>query len=364
MRVAYFTETYFPQINGVTYAIDGWRQELRDRGHDVTVVYPETPHDPREGEHPVTGVELGIVDGYRQGAAFPSDISDRIGSVDVVHGHGPFSLGILGQRVAKKQGVPFVATHHTPLYRYFDYISDQPELHAAFYAAYRAWERLFYRSCDAALAPSTYTARQLQQRIGRPVTPITNGVDTATFRPVDGSFRAAHGLDGERVAGYCGRLGHEKGIDDLIAFADRFDGHVLVAGDGFARDHYEPRFAAHDSITYLGRLDRGDMPAFYSSLDLFILPSTVETQGLTVLEANACGTPAVGADAMALTETIRDGRNGYRYTPRDVDALCAAVDRAYDEHAALVEGARAVAAEHSIDAAVDGLLDIYTRLAE
>ncbi|MDY6766276.1 MAG: glycosyltransferase, partial [Candidatus Nanohaloarchaea archaeon] len=118
MRVAYFTETYFPQINGVTYTIDNWRQELEARGHDVHVVYPETEHQPRTGEHPVTGIETGVVEGYRLGAAFPADVADRIGDVDVVHGHGPFSLGVLGQRVAKRQDVPYLATHHTPLYRY------------------------------------------------------------------------------------------------------------------------------------------------------------------------------------------------------------------------------------------------------
>lgn len=362
MRIAYFTETYFPQINGVTYTIDSWRDALQKRGHDVHVVYPETDYTPREREHPVAGIDTRVVEGYRLGAGFPRDVAERIGQVDVVHGHGPFSLGVLGQRVAKRQDVPFVATHHTPLYRYFDYLSNQPELHAALYYVYKGWERLFYRSCDEALAPSAYTAQQLGQRIARDITPLSNGLDTDFFSPSAPTLQQENGLDGERVAGFCGRLGHEKNLDELLAFADRFDGHVLVAGDGFARDHYEPLFRQRDNVTYLGRLDRDQMPHFYASLDVFVIPSTVETQGVSVLEANACGTPAVGADAMALSETIVDGENGVRYTPGDVDHLQDAVGQVYDDLDGFQERARAEAEQHSIDTVVDDLLDVYRGL--
>ncbi|MDY6766329.1 MAG: glycosyltransferase [Candidatus Nanohaloarchaea archaeon] len=364
MRIAYFTETYFPQINGVTYTIDAWREELQARDHEVHVVYPDSAHQPRRGEHPVASVETRVVEGYRLGAAFPREVADRVGDVDVVHGHGPFSLGVLGQRVAKRQDVPFVATHHTPLYRYFDYLSGQPELHAALYYVYKGWERLFYRSCDAALAPSQYTADKLAGRIAREITPLSNGLDTNFFAPSEPALRAEHGLEDDRVVGFCGRLGHEKNLDELLDFADRFDGHVLVAGDGFARDHYEPRFQAHPSITYVGRLPRERMPQFYSSLDAFLIPSTVETQGVSVLEANACGVPAVGADAMALSETIVDGENGKHYTPGDVDELAAAVEEVYEDLDRFQERSRMLAEQHSITSVVDDLLDIYHHLQE
>ncbi|MDY6766277.1 MAG: glycosyltransferase, partial [Candidatus Nanohaloarchaea archaeon] len=233
---------------------------------------------------------------------------------------------------------------------------------AALYYLYKGWERLFYRSCDEALAPSLYTAEQLGQRINRTVTALSNGLDTDFFAPCEATIRAEHGLDGERVAGFCGRLGHEKNLDELLDFADRFDGHVLVAGDGFARQYYEPLFDLRDNVTYLGRLDRDQMPHFYSSLDVFVIPSTVETQGVSVLEANACGTPAVGADAMALSETIIDGENGQRYTPGDLDAMMAAVDTVLDDLDTYQDRARAVADRHAIDAVVDDLLSLYTRL--
>ncbi len=362
MRIAFFTETYMPQINGVTYTIQNWKQELEGRGHDVQVVYPESSHEPGPGEHPVTGIDIGVVDGYRLGAGFPGDIADRIGAPDIVHGHGPFSLGVLGQRVAKRHDAPFVATHHTPLYRYFDYLSGTPEMHAVFYTLYRAWERLFYRSCDAALAPSRYTATRLQERILREVTPISNGLDTDFFTPSRPSFREELGLEVERVVGFCGRLGYEKNLEDLLALAERFDGHLLVAGDGFARERYEPMFREQENATFLGRLDREEMPAFYSSLDLFLLPSTVETQGIAVMEANACGTPAVAADAMALTETIEDGRNGYLYPPGDIDGLEQAVEAAYDDIDVLAAGAREYAVEHSLETVVDRLLAFYRDL--
>ncbi len=359
MHVALFTETYYPQINGVTYTVANWRRTLEDRGHMVSVIYPDSGHDPDAGEYPVPSLSFPFVDGYRVGVSFPGDLSVRLPPVDVVHSHGPFILGLLGKRIARRDGAALVATHHTPAEHYYDYVTDRSLLQQAMDAAYRTWLRRFYRCCDTVMAPSRFASDQLMRKIGRPVLPLSNGIDTEFFSPRDTTFREQHGLGDGPLVGYCGRLGYEKRLDDLIALARRFDGEVVVAGDGFARDHYTARFRKVDNITYLGRLDREEMPAFYSALDVFVLPSVAETQGLVVLEANACGTPVIGADAAALTETVQDGVNGFRYPPGDITALADRVDTVLAQRGALSTGAQAVADDHTLDSVVDRLLDLY-----
>lgn len=358
MRVAHFTDTYLPQINGVTYTLKNWKTAMEERGHTVDIVYPESTHTPEPGEYPVPSLPFQPVEGYKIGLGCAGDITGRVGDMDLVHAHGPFTMGVLARRVARMQGVPLVATYHTPVQHYFDYLARTAPLQICMDSLYTAWERHFYRRCDAVLAPSPVAARELKKRVGVDVETLSNGVDTTFFSPTDG-FREQYGLDGA-VAGFCGRLGYEKQLEDLIALASRFDGTIVVAGDGFAKEEYLPRFE-QAGIRYLGRLDREEMPGFYTALDVFVLPSIVETEGVAVLEANACGTPVVGADRMALRTTIRPGRNGERYTPGDIDALHEHV-RMVIGNTELQQSAQAVAEEHGVKRVVERLEAVYREL--
>lgn len=361
MRIAYFTDTYLPQINGVTYTIQAWKEELEKRGHEVHVVYPDTGRGTEPGEVPVPSVPVKIVEGYRASVSIPGDLSHRIPETDVVHVHSPFTSGFLGKKVAKRDSSPVLATHHTAFHHYFDYVSHRKEVKGLMEKMYRWWERRFYQGVDGVMAPSCYTAKHLEQRTGIEVKTTSNGVDTDFFRPKDEGFLEDQGVEKDRVIGFCGRLGYEKNLEDLVKFSDRFDGEVVMAGGGFAKEHYLELFEQKENITYLGRLDREMMPEFYSALDLFVIPSTAETQGVSVLEANACGTPAVGADALALKETVEEGINGYRYIPGDIDSLERSVREAYSGLESLQERALEKAEEHSVEAVVDSLLEVYRR---
>lgn len=361
MRIVFFTETYLPQLNGVTYTLDSWKKTLQEQGHEVTIVYPDSGHAPGQGELPVPAVTSRVVDGYRAGLPLLSQVNAVLPDPDIVHTHGPFGMGVLAMRYARRNNVPLVASHHTPGEHYFDYLTGSKHAHHLLDTMYRFWQHRFYPRCDQVYAPTQDAADRLQQRVGITVDTLSNGVDTRFFQPQSSDFRERHGINAGPVAGFCGRLGYEKNLEDLLAFADRFDGQVVVAGDGFARDWYEPRFA-DAGITYLGRLPRQEMPLFYSALDVFVMPSTVETQGVSVLEANACGTPVVGADRLALQNTI-DGRNGKRYAPGNVDDLVDAVAEIVGDRDRYSAGALQVAEEHSVARSMEELVSGYRDLS-
>ena len=134
------------------------------------------------------------------------------------------------------------------------------------------------------------------------------------------------------------------------------------AGDGPARPELQRRAAARDDVVFLGFLDREELASFYSALDVFAFPSPVETQGLVALEAIACGTPVVGVDSGALSESVVDGETGYHFPRGDIGAFRAAMRRALAERAALSERCLAIRPELSVERSIERLAAVYDDL--
>ncbi len=363
-RVAAFTDTYLPTVNGVTYTVRTWRDHWESRGGRMDVVYPDSDHDPETGEHPVGSVAFPFYEGFRLGVP---GIPDDIGRVDLVHAHTPFAVGLGGMRLARRTGVPFVASYHTPSSEYAEYLSINGTAQRVLRRTATAYERWFLDRAAVVVVPSPETGRHVRETVGvdTPVDVVQNGVDTDLFGPVgpdrERGFREQYGLPGGPLVGYTGRHGYEKGLDLLLEAVDGLQAvTVVLAGDGPARDDLEAAAADVDAdVRFLGFLPREDLPAFYSALDAFAFPSPVETQGLVALEANACGTPVAGVDAGALSDTIDDGENGYAARAGDAAAFRRAIRRTLEERERLREHCLDRREETSAERAVDSLRRVY-----
>ena len=218
--------------------------------------------------------------------------------------------------------------------------------------------------CDEVIVPSP----AMSSYLSCPHHVIPFGVDVERFRPVDPSaFLARHGLDDlpadRPLVGYTGRHGHEKRLEAVVEAAADLDVTVVFAGDGPARSKLEKLAVAGDvDGRFLGCLDREELPAFYSALDVFAFPSPVETQGIVAMEAMASGTPVVAAAAGALTETVEDGVTGYHFEPGDVAGFRDAIRRAIEERDRLREACLDRREAMSVDHAVDRLAEVYASL--
>ncbi|MFW5918421.1 MAG: glycosyltransferase, partial [Haloferacaceae archaeon] len=289
-------------------------------------------------------------------------IPDAVEDVDLVHAHTPFLLGLAGRHLATRQDIPLVASYHTPTAEYADYLANG-SLSDAVERVARAYERWYLNRTDAVIVPSEPAREHLRQGVDvdAPVEVVPNGVDVEFFEPVDGErFRRRHDLTEGPLIGYTGRHGYEKNLSELLAAAAEMDLQVVFGGDGPARADLEAEADARGvDARFLGFLDREDLPAFYSSIDVFAFPSPVETQGLVALEANACGTPVVGVDSGALSDTIVEGRTGYRYDPGDVAGFRAAIRRALAERDRLREHCLAHREEISVEHAIDEIESVY-----
>jgi len=356
-RVAAFTDTYLPTVNGVTYTIEAWRDHWNDSHGRMDVIYPGTDgYAPTASEHPVRSVAFPFYDGVRVSA--PS-IPDTVPTVDVVHAHTAFGLGLAARRYASKRELPLVASYHTPAAEYAEYITSRASVLSRISTASEAYERWYYDHVDLVLAPSEPTKRHLVDDIdvSTPVRVVPNGIDTDRFQPADGdAFREEHDLEGTLV-GYTGRHGYEKRLQDVIGATDGMDDVTVVfGGDGPAREDLEARARNADvDVRFLGFLDRDDLPAFYTALDAFAFPSPVETQGLVALESNACGTPVAGVDAGALADTIEDGETGYHYDRGDIDGFRTAIERTLAHRDRLTENCLDRRDDISIDRAITEL---------
>ncbi|MFB6183858.1 MAG: glycosyltransferase family 4 protein [Haloarculaceae archaeon] len=363
-RVAAFTDTYLPTVNGVTYTVRTWRDRWVQRGGSMPVVYPAADgYDPTAEEYPVRSLPFPFYEGFRVGVP---KIPDAVRDVDLVHSHTPFSLGVGGLRLARSLDVPVVASYHTPTSEYAEYVALTGTIESAVRRGASTYERWFFDRTDVVVAPSERTRTYLRNDIGvrTPVEVVPNGVDTDFFRPVEtDAFRDRYDLGADPVVGYTGRHGYEKRLDDLLAAVDGMDVTVLFGGDGPAREDLESTAEDVDAdVRFLGFLDREELPAFYAALDVFAFPSPVETQGLVALEANACGTPVVGVDSGALADTVEDGINGYTAPTGDPEAFRATIERTLADRDALEERCLARREETSVDHAVDRLRSVYERV--
>jgi glycosyltransferase involved in cell wall biosynthesis len=363
MKIGFFTDTYFPQINGVTYTINIWKKELEKLGHEVYIYYPEDErYKPENREVPMPSLPFMFYKGYHLGLPSFRHVEKDF---DIVHVHAVALMADLGLAVARKQEIPCVLTYHTPPDRYmYEILPVNNELiQEAIKVGYYKYERELLKRVQLVTSPSEEIITMLRERLGDKIKRsmyFSNGIDTEFFHHEDGEkFRKELNIPKGRVIGYTGRHSTGKHLEDLISYADRFDGTVLIGGDGPLSEKYKELAKGKKNIMFLGFFERGKLCSFYSLLDLFIMPSTVETEGLVVLEANACGTPAVGADAMALKSTIKEGVNGLHYRPGDVDDLARAIEKAYRERAKLSKGAKEFVKDRSAANTAKRLVKVY-----
>ena len=310
MRIGFFTDSYFPGVDGVTYTVRAWRERLESDGHDVYVIYPASSYEPGDREIPVGSLPNPL---YRQ---YPIPLYGRVSALpafDIVHCHGPAATGLMGRRYADTRDVPAVYTHHTPIEEYFAGGLGSERLAAVLGRLYVAYENRLLRSFDCVTASTPRIRRRVDPRT------LPVGVELDTFRPQAGG---PFGADAP-VVGYSGRITENKNVDELLRLAERMpDTRFHLVGEGPARGSLER--AAPDNVAFHDFVPRERLPAVYSTFDVFVTASTCDTLGLSSLEANACGTPVAAAAVPPFEETIGPD-NGALFEYRNVADMRRAV---------------------------------------
>jgi len=331
LKVAIFADSYLPTINGVVTQIRNISKELIRRGDEVVIVAPA--QDSKFSEEKIEGAQvlylpsiaLPTYSEYRVMPPHSSRIISKIKNFkpDIVHVHTPFSAGWLGLQIGKKLKVPIVGTYHTLLPEFLMYLPI-PFVKNSQWAKSVTWHytNFFYNQCDVITTPTKTMKEELEKNGAKKnVVVLPNAIDFEMFNSAKKSKKSSKST--KMI--YFGRISYEKNIEVLL-LALR---HILwkgknvsltITGSGPALEYLkniarENKISKH--VDFHPTLLQNELADHVASHDIFMTASTIETQGLTILEAMAAGVCCIGANHLAIPDSIKDGKNGLLFKPYD-----------------------------------------------
>ena len=375
LRIAVFSDSFLPILNGVSVSIDALVSELRNRGHSVHVYTASSPFykDPDPNTFRVHAVETPWTKAYP--LAYPPFYrmlrQFRRHQYDLIHSHTPFTIGFVGLRWAESHGLPIVATYHTLYDRYAHYIPFFPRRYVRFKIAKHT--NFYYNNVDHVITPSDAALKWLRRHsVTTDVTVIPTGAPRR--RLFDRSVvRQELGIPPEqRILLYVGRLAKEKNMGvlfEMTALAFQRDPtlRLWLVGDGPYREECARmvrELGIGDRVRFVGFVPRPEVDPYYEAADLFVFSSLTETQGLVVQEAMAYGVPAVAVAGGGASEGIVEGENGFT-VKNDAPLFAEKVLEVMSNDslwAGLSEGAVRFVRQHGTTEMTDKVLDVYAQV--
>ncbi len=378
MRIAVFTNTYLPILNGVANVIEAYRKSLAARGHEVFVFAPGPPEPALDAQcnvlrFPSVGVPIQI--DYHLAMPFSLPIMRALHQIDfdIVHTHHPIWVGVWGKWYAQWAGLPLVTTIHTEYQIYSDLV-PLPGTMVEDFLSRRIVK--YCNKCDVVTTPvESMRAKLTSAAVNTPIELLPNPADLSAFDGADGrAVRTRIGAgDSDVVLGYIGRLSAEKNLPFVlhavkIVMARHPYCRLLMVGDGLTRRELEQlteELGINDRTYFAGEVPYAQIPDYQAAIDIFLTASMSETQPLAYTEAMAVGTPVVAVKAPGSTDMIEHLHNGMLTDlgegPQGLaDAACMLIeDRRL--RADMGQRARQWAQRYDVANATDTLMTIYDR---
>jgi glycosyltransferase involved in cell wall biosynthesis len=359
---------YRPHTSGLTIYVERLARGLAARGHGVTVLTSRYDRSlaREETKDGVRIVRAPVAFRLSKGVVMPTFgwLATRlVREHDVVSLHLPqFDAAGVALR-GRLLGRPTTLTYHC------DLSLPAGSLHRAANVAVDVMNRLAGHLADRVIAYTDDYARHSRflSRFAGKLEVVPPPVEMPVPKTeVVAAFRAAHGLDSGRgpIIGMAARLATEKGVEVLLAalprvLAERPDARVLFAGqhrDVLGEEAYARRLAPElerqrARWSFLGVLDASSMAAFFSSLDVLVVPSVNSTEsfGLVQIEAMLCGTPAIASSLPGVRQPVLQTGMGEVFPIGDAEALAGAILRVTADRAAYVRPRAEIAARFSTE---------------
>ncbi len=369
MRIALFSEVYWPMVSGVGVTLLRLTEALQARGHEVRVysaTYPLPPGQPDRPEaHRSPSIPFFLYSDVQW--AFPRmrDIVQDLSRFrpDVVHVVTEFSLGVAGLKAARQLGLPVIASAHTDYEEYAHRYSVPWAIRAGWH--YLRW---FYGQAHRILCPSRIYEQHLHSRGVHHTALWSRGVDPECFHPEfrSDAYRARFGVEpGDLLVTYIGRLAKEKNLELLLrAWEDlapvRGSAQLVLVGRGPLEEPI--RRGELPAVHVPGLLQGRELSEAYASADIFTFPSPTETFGNSLLEAMGSGLPSLAAAAGGVLEFATHGRNAWLVAPDSAAAIADGLERLLLDASLrrrLAAGALATARERNWDQVYDRLIEDY-----
>jgi len=371
LRIAFVADTWDPRPGGVVSA-QRMVDALRER-HEVTVVSSGEPGTAGPGHVVLPAFAIWPFQRLMRENGFlfawprRRVLEDVFRRVDLVHVQFPFWLGIRATAVARRMGKPIVAAHHVQPENFL-YNLRLPR-GAPSRWMYRLFLRTVFNRADAVVCPSPLSLEELRRHgLAVPAEVISNGIAPG-FGPASEERAERH--HGRFLVLSVGRLSREKRLDVVVEgvrrsrHASRIQ--LVLTGRGPDGDRIRSLAATLPVPAEMGFVSEGDLKRLLHTADLMVHASEVELEGMAVLEAVGCGTPALIADAPHSASRQFAASPDFLFRPGDPDDLARRLDRLLDRPELLRAGRErslARAPDYSFARSVERLEALYRRAVE
>lgn len=380
MRVILATETYLPTLSGVVVFTQNLAEELVKRGHEVAIFAPSShrafTHEVREGIHIYRFPSFPVP--FRTKSRFTIRQYRRVeGAVkrfkpDIVHLQSPSGVPAAVQRIARREMIPIIGTHHFSLEFILAYLKPLAFINSVTHRALVTYLNRFYRRCGFVTCPTESIKKNLEEAgITVPLHVISNGVRFSDFNKASTVKAPALPFPKVPLVLYVGRIDQDKNIPVMLRtiplVVARTPVHYVFAGSGnrlSAAKRWVRSHGMDEHVTFLGKIPHQSalLRAIYKAARVFVIPSSIETQSLGTLEALASGLPVVASNAGALPELVHHGENGFLVGSEDSEGFAQRItELAQNAEQAQSMGLRGVeiARTHDLPRVVDEFIQLY-----
>lgn len=329
MRIAIFTNTYPPTINGVAVATANLREGLVKLGHEPFVFAPlvigvELKDEKNVFRYPAFNIRQ--IANYPIALPLSSEISKVLKRTkfDIVHTEHPWWVGEWGLNYAKDTDTPAVTTVHT---QYEIYAKLIPLPQKVLASVLKNKFAKYVGGVDLITTPGEGSKRRLlKEGVRAPIEVVSNATDLEDYWSADGSkIRAKFNLkDSDILIGYVGRLSEEKNVMTLLATTEiilksKSNVKIILIGDGPDREKLQKTAEkiSKDKIIFTGNVSHEEIPFYDAALDLFLSASKSEVQPMTFAESMATGTPLVLFDVPGCNDMVKNEENGLLVAPNE-----------------------------------------------
>jgi 1,2-diacylglycerol 3-alpha-glucosyltransferase len=385
MKIAIFTDTYPPFINGVSTSAYNLVKTLKEHGHDVIVVTPRSDDGKLElidGVIRVPGLELKKMYGYRITTFYSRKILKMLKDfgTEIIHNQTDIGVGQFARIASRQLHVPQVYTYHTA-YEDYTYYVVHGLMDRIGKKAMRGYAKTVAKNCTEFITPSIKT-KEYMRSVGSDIyiNVVPTGIDFSLFdeknidKEKQKEFKKQHGIgENTKVFLLLGRVAKEKSMDYSIRGFAMFinkhpevDAKLIVVGDGPQRNELEQlthELGIDKYVDFIGKVPASEVPFYYHLADIYTSASITETQGLTFMEAMASGTIVLARFDTNLSDTITDGQTGFFFT--DENSFVEKAERIFalsDEgRKKIIDQAFETVDKYSISKFYDNIMEVYNR---
>lgn len=383
MKIALFSDTYAPEINGVAIHVAALKEGLESLGHEVLVITTNPKDKDTFQEHGVLhcpSIKLKRIYGY--GLSMPINMRQyqiiKKFNPDVIHIHTEFGIGLFGILVSKMLKRPVIYTLHTIYDDYVYYVVPKPLIKTGQRIFYK-YIRSLYKRATVITGPSPKSHEYLiNAGLHRNVEIIPNPVDVDRFsienvNPEDiDNIKKIYNIPGNAFIGcIISRVGKEKSIDVLLNYIEKYSKvnnnfRFLIVGDGPAKSDLElqaKKLGIDNIVIFTGKIPNNKLLPYYATCDVFLTASLSDTNSISMLEAMSMGLPIIQRNDPINKGQVIENVNGFIFNDKTsfIEKLNTVYNMTSEERAELKNRVRnSVIHSNTKNNMAAKIVDVYT----